>query len=362
MKRLTTLLVLVAVLLSSLPLAAQDSADANNSNKVYLPVVTSSTDNAQQVEQLEQVSAAATSSKTRLETRANGKSKSNNAYIVQLLDKPVVAYDGGIAGLKATKPKKGQKIDPNSADVVKYAAYLDGRHNEVLNAVGGGRKLYDYRYAFNGFSADLTEEQVAKLAAMPGVVAVSKDELRQLDTASTPSFLGLSAPGGVWSQLSGNANGNPIKMSGPNSGGAGEGVIVGIIDSGIWPENASFSDRDASGKLVFQQIPGWHGKCIPGEGFTASNCGQKLIGAQWFNAGYGGDAGVKQEFSYEFTSARDADGHGSHTASTAAGNYGVTAVVDGLNLGRLSGMAPRARISVYKVCWGNNGEGGCFDG
>ena len=121
MKRLTTLLVLVAVLLSSLPLAAQDSADANNSNKVYLPVVTSSTDNAQQVEQLEQVSAAATSSKTRLETRANGKSKSNNAYIVQLLDKPVVAYDGGIAGLKATKPKKGQKIDPNSADVVKYA-------------------------------------------------------------------------------------------------------------------------------------------------------------------------------------------------------------------------------------------------
>ena len=160
--------------------------------------------------------------------------------------------------------------------------------------------------------------------------------------------------------MSGNANGNPIIANGPNSGGAGEGIIVGMVDSGIWPENPSFSDRDADGKLVYQQLPGWHGKCVPGEFFTASNCNQKLISARWYGAGFGGEAGVKAELPYEIWSARDVDGHGSHTSSTAAGNFGVTAIANGNNLGQVSGMAPRARIATYKVCWGIAPEGGCF--
>jgi len=57
---------------------------------------------------------------------------------------------------------------------------------------------------------------------------------------------------------------------------AGEGIIIGLVDSGIWPESPSFSDRDSEGKLIFHQIPGWHGKCTPGEEFNASMCNQKF--------------------------------------------------------------------------------------
>ena len=294
--------------------------------------------------------------------KSNQPSKfTNNAYIVRLAEQPVSAYDGSIKGLQATKPRKGEKIDPNSPAVVNYRAFLESRQDAVLGSVGGGKKLYSYGYVFNGFAAELTAEQAAKLAATPGVLSVSKDEARPLDTSSTPAFLGLNAPGGVWSMLSGNLNGNPIIANGPNSGGAGEGVIVGIVDSGIWPENPSFSDRDASGKLVYQQIPGWNGRCIPGEQFTASDCNQKIISARWYAEGFGGRTGLKAELPYEIWSARDVDGHGSHTASTAAGNYGVDAVVNGNSLGKISGMAPRARIAVYKVCWGIPPEGGCFN-
>ncbi|MBI3241185.1 MAG: S8 family serine peptidase [Chloroflexi bacterium] len=287
------------------------------------------------------------------DVKGNGKGVSNGVYIVQMLEDPVAAYKGGISGLKATKPNKGQKIDPNSPDVINYVSYLDNRHNDVLNGVGGGRKLYDFRYTFNGFAAELSDAQVASLKATAGVAAVTKDTLSHMDTSSTPAFLGLTAPGGLWDQLGGVGN-------------AGEGVIVGVVDTGIWPENPSFSDRTGTngngtqdGKLDFHQIPGWHGKCTPGEEFPASNCNQKMIGAQWFNAGFGGDEAVKASFPFEYASARDADGHGSHTASTAAGNSGVTAIVDGINLGAISGMAPRARIAAYKVCWGRD-QGGCF--
>jgi hypothetical protein len=276
----------------------------------------------------------------------------NGLYIVQLVDKPVVAYEGDIPGLKATKPAQGKKINPNSPAVVNYVEYLNSKHDEVLAKAGGGQKVHDYFYSFNGFAAELTEIQALSLLKSPLVLSVEADVLMQMDTNRTPDFLGLSAPGGLWDQLGCHEN-------------AGEGVIVGIIDSGIWPENPSFSDRTGEGpqgqegKLDYQQIPGWHGKCTPGEDFPASDCNQKLIGAQWFNAGWGGDAGMAATFPYEFLSARDADGHGSHTASTAAGNYGVNAVVNGVDLGMISGMAPRARISAYKVCWGVN-EGGCF--
>ena len=273
----------------------------------------------------------------------------NGAYIVHMADMPVTAYNGGIAGLQATAPKKGQKIDPNSPHVVSYKAYLTARQDQLLAAVGGTKKLYNYGYVFNGFAAELTAAQAEKLAQMPGVLAVQKDEIRRLDTASTPAFLGLTGPSGFWATKA-----------------KGEGVVIGIVDSGIWPEHPSFSDRIGSngngtqdGKLDYQQLPGWHGKCTPGEAFNASHCNQKLIGAQFYNAGFGGNAGIKAAFPYEFNSPRDADGHGSHTASTAGGNAGVPATGAASVFGAINGIAPRARISAYKVCWGNNGEGGC---
>jgi hypothetical protein len=273
----------------------------------------------------------------------------NNAYIVQLAEKPVVAYDGGIKGLQATRPGKGQKIDPNSPAVVNYKAHLAARQDAVLSSVGGGKKLYSYGYVFNGFAAELTEAQAQQLGQTAGVLAVTKDEIRKMDTASTPAFLGLTGSTGFWATKA-----------------KGEGVVIGIVDSGIWPEHPSFSDRTdvngngtKDGKLGYQQIPGWHGKCTPGEAFNASNCNQKLIGAQFFNAGFGGNAGIKASFPYEFNSPRDADGHGSHTASTSGGNANVAATGPASVFGSINGIAPRARISAYKVCWGNNGEGGC---
>jgi subtilisin family serine protease len=270
----------------------------------------------------------------------------NGIYIVQMIDDPVVAYKGGIPGLPATKPPKGEKIDPNSANVVRYAAHLINKQNEALNKVGGN-KVYDYVYTFNGFSARLSFEQANKLVAVDGVVLVSPDELQTVDTSSTPSFLGLDAPGGLWEQLGGIGKG-------------GENIIIGIVDSGIWPESLSFSDRvdengvpSAEGKLSYRRIPGFRARCTPGEEFDASMCNQKLVAAQRFNAAWGGDAALEAVRPWEFMSPRDYNGHGTHTASTAGGNYNTPTTGPATAFGSISGMAPRARIAAYKALWSN---------
>jgi hypothetical protein len=193
----------------------------------------------------------------------------NGVYIVQMSEQPVAVYDGGIKGYKATRPKKNQKLNPNNGAVSSYADYLVSRHDALLQQVGGGKKVHSYKFSFNGFAAQLNNNQIKALRKAPGVLSVSADELRQPNTVTTSAFLGLDS--GIWNDLGGVGN-------------AGEGVIVGIIDSGVWPESESFSDRTGSnkngkeGKLSFQQIPGWHGKCTPGEAFPASDCNQKLIG------------------------------------------------------------------------------------
>jgi subtilisin family serine protease len=271
-------------------------------------------------------------------------------FIVEMTDAPVVAYEGGVKGLKATAPGKGKKIDPNGTDVVRYVGYLTGKHDAAL-AKAGGTKLYDYVYAYNGFAARLTAAQANKLAALDGVLAVSPDEKRSLDTSSTPDFLGLSGEDGFWKTF----------------GATGEDVIIGIVDGGIWPESLSFSDRTGvngnatkDGKLSYQQIPGWHGKCVPGEEFNASNCNQKLIGARYYNSGWGGNAGIDETLPWEFNSPRDFGGHGTHTASTAGGNADVPTTGPASVFGSISGIAPRARIAAYKVCWETGSGGSCF--
>ena len=106
-----------------------------------------------------------------------------------------------------------------------------------------------------------------------------------------------------------------------------------MLDSGFWPENLSFSDRvngngvpsGINGKKVYQQIPGWNGKCSTGEAFSATHCNQKVIGARYYNAGWGGNAEINRLFPFEFNSPRDWAGHGSHTASTAGGNRNTPA-------------------------------------
>lgn len=262
---------------------------------------------------------------------------SNGIYIVQMIDEPVVAYEGGTAGLAATAPQEGVKIDPLSASVINYSTYLVGQHDKALKKAGG-QKVYDYTISFNGFAAKLSPGQAKKMAALEGVQVVTPDQLQTMDTSSTPTFLGLDAEDGLWDQLGGPAN-------------AGEGIIIGLIDSGIWPESLSFTDRDSEGKLIFHQIPGWHGKCVPGEAFNASMCNQKLIGAQYFNAAWGGNKGIDATKPWEFNSARDYNGHGTHTSSTAGGNYAVPVTGPAAAFGAVNGMAPRARVAMYKALW-----------
>lgn len=263
-------------------------------------------------------------------------------YIVRMIQNPVVAYEGGIAGFKATAPAKGSKIDSLDADVVKYVGYLKGKHEEKLAQVGG-QKIYDYNYSFNGFVANLNPGQVAKLEADADVISVEKTRELEMDTATTPAFLGLTIPpDGLWTK-----------------GITGENVVIGILDSGIWPESKSFSDRDASGKLVYQQMPKLHIKCASTETVTdgswdANLCNKKLVGAQFYCASRGCDTGVLE---HEFVSPRDYNGHGTHTASTAGGNQGVPTTGAAEVFGSVNGIAPRARISAYKIGW-DNGAGG----
>jgi subtilisin family serine protease len=269
-----------------------------------------------------------------------GKSASNR-YIVRMLDLPVSSYDGSIQAMPATRPGRGRKIDRTSPAVINYAGYLDSRHDEVLRRVGAGRKLYDYRYSFNGFTAEMTEAQAEALKRVPGVVSVTKDELQHADTSSTPTFLGLDAADGLWNELGG-------------PGDAGTDIIIGVIDSGIWPESRSFSDRvvGGKGKSKPDEVPStWRGTCEVTADFPASACNGKLIGARRFNEAWGGDAGIEEERPWEFASPRDYNGHGTHTASTAGGNHGVVATGPASIFGRVSGVAPRARIAVYKALW-----------
>lgn len=262
---------------------------------------------------------------------------SSGVYIVQLEGPPVAAYEGGIAGLAATAPARGQKINPNDAKVQRYVGHLRSRHNAVANSVGAV-KFYDYDYAFNGFAARLTKGQVNRLRATEGVLSVERDQRHELATDNTPSFLGLNSPGGIWSQLGG-------------QGSAGEGVVIGVVDTGIWPEHPSFSPAG------YGPPPAdWHGSCQAGERFSQGDCNNKLIGARYYLSGFG-HSGI---FGDEFKSARDADGHGTHTTSTAGGNGGVAASVLGVDRGIVSGVAPRARVAAYKACW-NGDAGGCFN-
>ncbi len=264
-------------------------------------------------------------------------------YIVQAIQLPAIAYEGGIAGYPATKPAPGRDIDRQADAVRAYTAYLDAQHAAMLAKVGGAERIYDYNIAFNGFAAKLTERQAAALKTVKGVVAVSENEIRQVDTSSTPSFLGLDKAGGAWQKLGG-------------VGSAGENVVVGILDGGIWPEAPAFSDnvgnQVGSGFPAYSKLPydQWKGICTYGQEFDKGDCSNKIVGARWYIDGFGGVDSVDPAIN--FFSPRDQGGHGSHTASTAAGNANAVTSGEAMGVGAsTSGVAPRARIAVYKICW-----------
>jgi len=264
-------------------------------------------------------------------TEAQGRPGGKQSYIVIMEQAPLVTYDGSARGYVATKPAKGDKINPNSAHVKKYQTFLKESHDKTLLSAGASpsAKVNEYTFALNGFSALLTPAEAGQLKLQKGVLRVLPDEMRYPQTDSSPAFLGLTAPAGVW-----------------QTGYKGDNVVVGIIDSGIWPEHPSFAD-DGS----YSHLPAYAGlDCEFGN--TAHNpddapftCNNKLLGARQMLATYRALIGADPD---EFDSARDDDGHGTHTASTAAGNSGVEASISGVPHGAISGVAPRARVIAYK--------------
>lgn len=258
-----------------------------------------------------------------------------DSYIVLMELDPVISYEGGVGKFKATKPGKGQKINPKSAHVRKYSKHLRESHDKILAAAGisAGAKLHDYTVALNGFAAKITHEQATKIAHMKGVSRVLPDVLRQKTTDNSPTFLGLDGPAGPWLK-----------------GYDGEGVIVGVIDNGIWPEHPSFADDGSYAAPPIPPLDDSRPNCEFGN--TAHNpndapftCNNKLIGARQMMDTYRAVIGARSD---EFDSARDDDGHGTHTASTAAGNAEVQASVLGVDRGIVSGIAPRAHVIAYK--------------
>ena len=287
---------------------------------------------------------------------ANGAKKT---YIVQLADAPAATFTGKAGGLGATKPIAGARFNAAGLNVSNYRSFLAKQQSQVLANIGSLRPLHSYSVTFNGFAVQLTEAQAKALMTSANVVSVNESRLVKRDTTRTPDFLQLTAPGGLWSQM--DALARKVK---------GEDIIIGVIDTGIWPENPSFGDKvDGGGNAVAYYQAGtsvygpppakWKGACVAGEGFTAAMCNSKLIGARFYGdawlAGAAASGGAYTLHpSMEYKSPRDGDSHGSHTASTSGGNANVQATAQGAAIGAISGIAPRARIAVYKVLWTAN--------
>ncbi|CAN6563545.1 unnamed protein product [Malus baccata var. baccata] len=196
--------------------------------------------------------------------------------------------------------------------------------------------LYSYRHGFRGFAAKLTDLQAFQISKMPGVVSVFPNSKRKLHTTHSWDFMGLL--GEETMEIIGYSTKNQVD------------VIVGFIDTGIWPESPSFDDAN------MPPLPArWKGRCESGENFTALTCNRKVIGARYYNSGY--EAEEESTTTVSFRSPRDSSGHGSHTASIAAGRYVLNMTYKGLAAGGARGGAPMARIAVYKTCWNS----GCYD-
>ncbi|MDI3210581.1 S8 family serine peptidase [Arthrobacter sp. AL12] len=287
-------------------------------------------------------------------------------YIVVLAEKPAATYDGGTPGLASTKPESGKKLDTKRAEVQKYEAHLEQKQAAVAGQQNVQMKR-QFTAAVNGFSANLTADQAIKLAKDPGVLVVAPDTENAPDYSST-DFLKLSGPNGTWN----------TKFGGQDA--AGKGVVVGVIDTGYTPSSPFFAGeqvkplvgnpvvgvpyRTDDGKIAMLKSDGdtFVGECQTGQDFDGSACNSKVLAAHYFADDFLTYVPAGNRSPIEKISPVDVDSHGTHTGSTAVGNANVETFVDGRSFGLTSGIAPAAKLSVYKVCWEDTdpNTGGCY--
>lgn len=181
----------------------------------------------------------------------------------------------------------------------------------------------------SGFAARLTKEQVKLMEGKDGFVSARRERILSLHTTHTPDFLGLNRQFGFWKDSN-----------------FGKGVIIGVLDGGITPNHPSFDD------MGMPPPPAkWKGRCE----FNFSACNNKLIGARSFNLATQAIKGNRNTFTTTADdSPIDEDGHGTHTASTAAGTFVEGAEILGNAKGIAVGMAPLAHLAIYKVCFGED--------
>ncbi|CAO1944765.1 unnamed protein product [Urochloa humidicola] len=212
-------------------------------------------------------------------------------------------------------------------------------HHDLLSDVLGSKEdslasmVHNYKHGFSGFAAMLTEDEAKQVAEFPEVISVEPSRSYTATTTRSWDFLGLSY------QM-------PSDLLQKSK--YGEDIIIGVVDTGIWPESRSFNDEG------YGPVPSrWKGVCQVGEAWGINNCSRKIIGARFYTAG------IDEEIlKSDYLSPRDLNTHGTHTASTAAGSVVEAASFHGLGAGAARGGAPRARIAVYKSLWGARGGGG----
>ncbi|KAL6641167.1 hypothetical protein ACP70R_019348 [Stipagrostis hirtigluma subsp. patula] len=226
-------------------------------------------------------------------------------------------------------------MDPASMPAVhRNPAHWHAAHLQSLSIDPARHLIYSYSAAAHGFAAALLPGHVPLLRGSPGVLQVVPDAVFQLHTTRSPEFLGLLAPA--------------YQPTIRNLDVASHDVVIGVLDTGVWPESPSFAGGDLP-----PPPPHWKGVCEAGVDFPPSACGRKLVGARSFSRGLHAANGgaIGRVGKRVFRSARDRDGHGTHTASTAAGAAVANASLLGYATGTARGMAPGARVAAYKVCW-----------
>ncbi|KAJ7947213.1 Subtilisin-like protease [Quillaja saponaria] len=169
--------------------------------------------------------------------------------------------------------------------------------------------LYSYKHSINGFAAILTPDQASKLSEMEEVVSVYQSHPKKyyLHTTRSWEFAGLQEAEGHWRESKTEGDNFLFKAK------YGKDVIIGLLDSGVWPESKSFDDEG-----MRPILKPWKGICQTGVAFNSSHCNRKIIGARYYIKGYLKYYGALN-VSEDYLSPRDKDGHGTHTSSTVGG-------------------------------------------